>query len=255
MTRFLKALGLALVAAFALSAMIASAAQAQALKVTAASYPAVLTGTVIKHKETETEPFVHTFTTSGGAVLSCKKITFTSTITAATERLTVIPKYEECSAKIGASALPATVTMEDCDYEFHGGVTETDTDKFEKGEVDLVCPKGVAGPVIHIFETAAKHEKNESLCTLTVAPFTNKSGVTYTNTTTPTPDDVDVSATTEGIALTRTGSLLCGSANQTATYTGSVTLKAFEDKGKATPENGTLTEVVEGNQIGVTVSH
>jgi len=253
MIRNSKALGLALVAVFALSAVAASSAQA-GLKLTAANYPAVLTGRSIKHIAGETEPFVHTFTLSGGVVATCKNTTYVGTVTAVTESVTIIPKYGECSVRIGPPTLPATVTMEDCDYVFRGGVEEAspEIDKFEKGEIDLVCPEGKK-PIIHVYETAMKHVSNESLCTLTLSPFVNKVANTYTNTT-GASDDVDIATTAKEIAVTRTGSILCGPVNQTATYTGSTTLTGFKDSGSETPSAGTLKEINEGESLGVTFS-
>ena len=63
MTRNLKALGLTLIAVFAMSAVVASAAQA-ALKVTPAEYPAILTG----EKFATAEHPNHVFTSGPNAV-------------------------------------------------------------------------------------------------------------------------------------------------------------------------------------------
>jgi len=251
MSRNLKVIGLALVSVFAMSAMAASSAQA-AVKLTASEYPTVVTAQTTKHTAEEKEPFAHTLTFSGGMQIACKKTRFVGTLAEASEKVTIIPTYEECSVKIGSETLLATVTVEDCYDNVHGGTKEAEEDKWEKGEVDLVCPEGKA-PVIHVFQSEAKHTKNENLCTFTVSPFVNKQATTFVNTT-GAPDDVSISFTLPNIAVTRTGSVLCGGASQTATYTGSSTLQGFKDLGKATPENGTLKEVEEGAQIGLTIS-
>jgi hypothetical protein len=67
------------------------------------------------------------------------------------------------------------------------------------------------------------------------------------------PNDATITTTAKGIALTRTGGVICGGASNTAIYTGSSTLKAFEDKG-GTVSGGTVSGLVEGAQVSVTAS-
>src|SRR6188472_2101579 len=92
MTGNLKVPGLALLAVFALSAVIAAGAQAQ-VKFTVGSAPSWLTGEVIEH------PVIgkrHTFTLSGGQVLTCEEISFTATVENGATTVTVIPTYHKC---------------------------------------------------------------------------------------------------------------------------------------------------------------
>ena len=171
------------------------------------------------------------------------------------ERITIRPTYEECDVTIGESTLPATVKMTHCDYEFHGGKKEAGSEHaFEGGEVDLVCPNEGEAPHIEIFLNAAEHAAGKSLCSLTPQPFKNKVGNTFLNTT-GTTDDIDITSNVGGIAVIRTGSILCGAKNQEATYKGYTTMKAYEDKGvhliKSEP---TIYEYTEGAQLGLTVS-
>ena len=51
-----------------------------------------------------------------------------------------------------------------------------------KGDVHLKCPEGVEGIKIHVYDTAAKHTADESLCTFVVKPQTVK-GIVYKNKT------------------------------------------------------------------------
>jgi hypothetical protein len=239
MTRNLKALGLALFAVFALSAMAATTASAaqEEVSLTPAEYPATITGTV----DPITEATTHYFETSGGVKLECEQVAFDATIKekgVGDTNVTVTPTYAKCKSTAGNLA---TVTMEGCDYVFHGGETDG-AGGFKNGTVDLVCPTGVTGPVIHVYVSATSEA--EELCTLTVWNFTNKTGNTAVNVA-GSPNDVTMTTNVTGINVTRHGSVACGKATQTAIYKGGTTLKAFKD-----PKAGE-----EGAQIGLTVSH
>ncbi len=235
MIRNLKALGLALVAVFAMTAVLASASQA-AVKVTTGANPAILTGSVIAH--TGITGLVHTFTLAGGQKLSCEETKFSATVASGATSVTVTPTYNKCKAIVGSLEVKATVTMNGCDYVFHGGVNVSTT-TWKEGQIDLVCE---AGKVVEVHVYKELNNENEELCTLTIPPFANKIANEYHNVA-GTPDDVTITTTATGIPVNRDGSLLCGAASTTATYTGSTTLTAFEDL------SGT-----EGNPVGVTIS-
>ncbi|HST70742.1 MAG TPA: hypothetical protein VLI94_13935 [Solirubrobacterales bacterium] len=102
MIRKFKALGLAMVAVLALSAIGVSTAQAQ---FTASSYPATVTAT--------SELGNDVITTEGGSV-ECKS-QFEGTLTEASNTLTVTPTYTNCKA-FGFTS--ATVNMNGCKYEW-----------------------------------------------------------------------------------------------------------------------------------------
>jgi len=72
-------------------------------------------------------------------------------------------------------------------------------------------------------------EGGESLCTVKVLPFESKTEATFTNTA-ASPEDVDLTTSIKEIKTERTGSLLCGAASSTATYTGATTLRAYDNK-------------------------
>ncbi len=259
MIRNLKALGLALIAAFAMSAVLASSALAvgeDSLRLTPGELPAILTGEQIKGAGHEN----HRFLTSGGASIECEVAKFAGTIKAGattleTQTVTIRPTYEKCFGKVGESKLPATVNMTHCDYIFHGGKkAATPVDTFEKGLVDLVCEKATETPHVELYMNELDHTNKKALCSLTVTPFVNKGNNTFTNTT-GTPDDVDVTSKVEGIAVDRTGSLLCGAKEQTATYTGTTTLRAFKDQGvHLISSEPTIYEYTDTGQINLTVS-
>lgn len=239
----LKTLGVAFVVALAIVAIFA--AGAKAIKVTSAASPVWSTGSVIEHPAIGLR---HTFTTSGGQVLSCETATFTSTEKNGDTSSIIIPTLNKCSAKIGAETLLVTVTFNDCDYLMHGG-KEVSSTTFSEGEVDLVCPSGKVLE-IHIYKSATSEA--EELCTYKVAPFVNKVANEFHNVA-GSPNEVTVTSTLTGMAVTRTGSLVCGAANMTATYTGSTTLKAYEDVGGSVSE-GTVSGLKEASQVGLTAS-
>ncbi len=239
-----KSLGLALLAMFVMTAMFASGAQAE-VKGTLGASSAWLTGEVIEHPGIGK---TQTFTLAGGQVFSCEQIGFVATVKNGDTTVTVVPSYSKCSARIGSETHLMTVTMNDCDYLFYGG-KEVSSTTFNEGQGDLVCPTGKKVEV-HVYKGSTN--ETEELCTLTIPPFVNNVGGESHNIS-GSPNTVTTTSTTKNIVVNRIGSLLCGAASTTATYTGSTTLKAFEDLG-GTISNGTVSGLVEGKQVSLTAS-
>jgi len=225
MNRKLKALGLALFAAFAMSAIGAQAASADLFTSAAEGEATVLTSSA-------DEP--HEFKYSGGTV-KCAVTNFSGTQTGneATE-LTITPTYEECTF----SGEPAAVRTNHCDYNF---TTET--------------VEGFA--VVHVeCENAGEHIEVEipswDHCTLTIAPQTVGQGVTYTDEGGEVT--VGVNAT---VSVTRDnpGShLFCAfiAESGTGTYSGSSWMAGYEDKGgPSTSFTTDETSTTDGDQ-GIT---
>ena len=125
----IRTVGMALAAVLALSAFAASAAMAEGTY-TANTYPATGTATSALGNDT--------FTTEAGNV-ECKS-EYSSTLTEASNHLTVKPKYTECKAFGFASA---TVNMGSCDYTFTTPVTEklTVSEHDWTAKVKVVCTK------------------------------------------------------------------------------------------------------------------
>jgi hypothetical protein len=218
MIRNLKALGLALVAMLAMSAVVASAGQAA--NFTAAEYPATLTGEQIASEK-------HVFTVAGGRKVTCEGATFSGTLTSPSSTQTITPAYSACHANILGAILPATVTFNDCDYLFHvtAGATHDWT-----GTADLVCPtKDVE---IHVYKESATHIDANEVCHYTITGQTGLSKIEY-KVTTGMPNDLDVKANVTGIAYHKTFGTLatCGAASGTSTYVGNTTVKAFNGAG------------------------
>jgi hypothetical protein len=217
-----------------MTAVLASAAQAE-IKVTTGASPAWLTGSQVGS---------HLFTVeNGGPILSCGVANFTATAKNGEKEITVVPTYANCVAEIGVEHLIATVTMNDCDYFFHGGAA------LANGEVDVKCPAGKVIEV-HIYKKEPHIAENE-LCTLTIAEQLNKVGNSFANEAGEKNKVTVTSSVT--VNVTRDGSLLCGKAANTAVYSGKTLLEAREDKGGAI-KNGTVENLVEGNQVSLTAS-
>ena len=134
MIRNLKIFGLALVAVFAMSALVASAASANA------AYWFTSDGdwTALSGSQGATPD---TFTTDAGT-LSCTTATYSgSTAATTTTTMKLAPSYGGCTLK----PLPgtATIDMNGCEYEFHAdGQTTTGgvpNGKFDT-ETTIVCP-------------------------------------------------------------------------------------------------------------------
>ncbi|HET6997152.1 MAG TPA: hypothetical protein VFI03_01055 [Solirubrobacterales bacterium] len=209
MIRNLKALGLAVVAVLAMSAVVASAAQAEA-NFTASEYPAYVTG--------EQETGVHEFLGAGTGV-TCTGAHFLShALGGPSPDLTVTAAYTGC--KDTTFGLSSTVTMNGCTYTFTTP-TKVATDHYT-GKVDLVCP---AGKVVEV---------HVATCTLTISPKTELGTVTYTNKPAATPKkDVTLDIAVKGIPYKVDRGFLCpisstyDTTHNDGEYTGFATVKAF----------------------------
>lgn len=240
MTRILKALAVAASAAATMAVALAPAAQAQTGVLTAAEYPAMLTAP---------KPGVGvTFDIGEGPLttVQCGPSKLDGTITEATDPVTFTPTYNNgCVAEPGER--PVTVTTNGCDYRF--GFTKPGTTGWEATtgalQTWLTCPPE-AEMEIHVYENAAQHGENVSVCTYDIAAqgpveagsYHNRAGV---------PNDVDMTVNAKFTAKKTVGPvLLCGGEgllqHLPITLTGTYTLRAFSDLGG-----------IEGAQIGVDV--
>lgn len=120
---------IAAMAVVALSAAMASSAQAQG-EFTAASYPATLTGT-------QQEQVILTW--EDGIQKTCKQMLFHSSISAASSTLTASAVYAECTV---FGFIAGTIEMNGCQYQFHvTAPVEGEADTYA-GAADLICPIG-----------------------------------------------------------------------------------------------------------------
>jgi hypothetical protein len=219
----LKALGLALMAAFALSAVVASAASAQNQGwLTTDGTDVTLTGT-------ETGGAGANALTAFGGTVECPGSVYTGhkvlTVKETEEgkkheripnkstTATITPHYKQTNDKgepncvVAGTGLTVTVDMNGCDYVVHIGT------KIVAGEYkvtyDIVCPTGKDITVTIFHSTNPKHE-GTPYCTMHIPPQNGLVGGRAKNTTS---GHIGLLGTVEGIEIIRTkhgaGTLLC----------------------------------------------
>jgi hypothetical protein len=239
MIRNLKVMGIALVAVFALSAVVASAASA-ALGVLTSSGPVTL-------KSTETGAAgSNAFTAFGGktecpgTVLTGHKFNKSSEpIEPGANSFTITPDYGPCKTTLGSlENAPTTIDMGTCDFSFQIGETTGGVSGTYGVIGKEVCSSGHIQ--VTIFSSSAHSLR---LCTLTTeAPAEGFTGPHLTNTgETPggTPDDFDINGTFGNFKVVKSG--LCGA--QTT------------EEGKLDIDATLLGFNVTQNPTGVTISH
>jgi hypothetical protein len=226
MTRNLKVLGLALVASFALSAMVASAAQAESFWFTSEIASPTITGS-------QKAAFFDKFKTDSGTV-TCEKATYTGSATGTTSAtITIIPKYEECEI----AGVPAKIDMNSCDYIF------TQHTKIETTKYTVTTTINCTGT--NEIKVTITPPGGTVKCTINIPHQTIATGVTATNGTSGGKADItaDVSinptfAATGGItysetAGTGTGACTTKSDTTNGTYIGEATLTGENAGGEA----------------------
>lgn len=235
MLRNLKALGLAITAMFALSAMTAVAAQAneEGHIVSAFETDEHEISNIFATDENEDNDLVFT---SPGGVVDCAVNDFHGTLgnEGTEKRLTLEATFG--GAKVGsgctAAGFPATVFNNGCHLTFYTAETTAETTS-EVGEwrvtTDLHCPDGQPGIVVKAYSGGAH---GFQVCQIVVPPQTELEGVTIHNkANTPSePHDLTATVDVEGIHETQSG--LCGSGEGEATMEGEVTITAESEEFK-----------------------
>lgn len=226
--RNLKALGLALVAIFAMCAVAAQGASAEDL------FHSEVEHTILDARALNNQVFV----TPVGSV-ECESLSVEATLSAKTvAEITAAPTYgkpnlpesehakTECKANIAGSLLDTRVTFTECHYLFTSATNATG-----HHITHVVCP---TGQEIHIEPfILGKYRKCFTIPTQTPTG----GGVQMTNHGAGATRDITLNATVEGIEYTKEGSCGTGTAND-ATYNGESTV------------TGTDTA---GNQVGIWV--
>jgi hypothetical protein len=194
MTSKLKALGLALVAVFAMSAVAASAASAQN-GIFTSDGPATLIGT-----PTGTE--VENSITAFGKTVTCPKVIYTGhkanvtpheAIPSGATEVTLTPHFGVCAM----GAFPVTVDMNGCDFVIAIKETTGVADQYNL-HTTVKCPAG-QHLVVTAFTNAAGHTANTPFCNLTLTE--NAAGYAGLKQTDTTNSTLDVTGTIEGMVL------------------------------------------------------
>jgi hypothetical protein len=241
MNRKLKALGLSLVAVFAMSAVVASSASAATDLLTTTKASALMTGVGQNH----------IFNITGVASFQCTTSKFTATATNNSSEVTVDPEYSGkvnetphgtgCTASLGSAT---EVRTNGCHYKLSGVTVGGSTTVGGDGPVWIVCPG------------TSKIEIASSLgVTISIPSQTpTAGGVSYVNVPNhPGGSAVQVKATAEGITYTCAPVLTCAIGGiamhgNNADYSGAVTMTGYEDT------DGLPTPITEGVQIPIEVS-
>jgi hypothetical protein len=215
----------------ALGAVTASSAFAGEFTFGAA--PAAVTGSQVAQNVFEV-----TNSAGGFVKVKCSEVTFEATSsTAVTKDLTVTPTYGGCTL----GGLAASVTMDGCKYTLTGESSPART-----FSVDIVqCTPGKAITV------------KKGNCTITVPEQSELEHVVFDNEGTVSAMDALATVTISRITNTQTGSECPapGLHSSDATYSGTVTVKAFSDLGSrnVSKHEHSYEEVICGTQISLTV--
>ena len=238
MTRNLKALGLALVAAMALGAIGAQGASAHEFRSGAAD--TVLTGSI--------ESGEHLFVGKAGVEpVKCSAATFEGR-NAGTERdtVTVHPKYSSCSF-LGE---PASVHTGGCNYIFDSDTTtSTHSSTGEHATVDIEC------------EASHYIEVTTEFCDIRFNAQTSLHGVRYTEVPNHSGKEaVTVNATVKTIAFETTAGSFCGLAGLPAgkytsgEYTGNASVTGFKFSSEVSGSTTNGRTWSHGEQVSITVN-
>lgn len=238
MTRKLKALGLGLFAAFAMSAVAASSASAEKKM-----FHSDVEQTVVTGKDTGGED--QTKFIAGGKTITCETTLYEGTTNEKTvSELTITPTYSNCHAEGPFGNVTTHVEMNGCDYKFtlEEGTTNTGGEtEHTHGPVHVVCPdeKEITIQVtIPFFEDCIVHIP---------AQTPTKPTVDYKNQIDGDGNkDVEVTSTVEGIHYTSTGPE--GNCGEPGTHhdgklTGKVTTQGFESTGEGHKHNGNQVDI------------
>ncbi|HYJ21915.1 MAG TPA: hypothetical protein VEW07_07830 [Solirubrobacterales bacterium] len=209
MTRNLKALGLTLVAVFAMSAIVASAASAN-------EFHSNVEKTTLTGKVTENHRFTYE---TGGPAVECTTATFSGSPTVkTTTAINSTPVYSGCTVPSVFNA-PAHVKFGTCFYQFTINAAEN------KGPAHLVCPSGTVQIEVTIPLLAD--------CTYSIGPQTPAGTTDYANEGSTPTRSVIVQPTQTGISSSYIGNSLCGAAttSTTGTYIGKATVSGDKTVG------------------------
>jgi hypothetical protein len=217
--RTLKVFGLALVAVFAMSAVVAATASA-----TQHQFHSGSTNTTLTVSSNATQAFTYE---TGGMVVSCTTVGGSGEVSGVqtTTEVTFKPTYSGCTA---GSFITVQVDMNGCDYLL---TIDPNKETVSNGPVHIKCPTegGVQKQITITFKLFGG-----LLCSFHIPEQTPDGVADYANNGSA---QVDVTPTQTGIDATRQGNSECGSAtSSTGTYTGRVQVKG-EITGQQTATN------------------
>jgi hypothetical protein len=212
MIRNLKVLGLALMAVFAMSVVVASAASASTKGWLTSDGPVTLTGTDTVGEKSKLTGFenlevaCHGHYDIGTQNNPNSYDEFFDVSETTVTVLTVKPTYDPktCTGKIGATSAPVTVTMNECDYALHLG--ETKEPGVYKITADVECPD-TKEIEVHAYSSTSHAT---TICTVKVPEQTGLDGATASTAVDPEGNHtITLQGPITGITASKTG-ILCG---------------------------------------------
>lgn len=209
----LKALGLGLLAAMAMSAVAVMNAGAE----TGGHFVSSASHTNLIGEESGTNHRVK-FASDGGTPIECTKATYTGTMSGSTAtEVSIKPHYTECRTEDApVNEHKVVVHMNGCEYNFTVGQNPEG-----HNTVHLVCPTGVSGATI-----------THPNCTMRMPAQTPADGVAYTSDTSGPAHAITADVTATGITAHYEGGICVFlGTKHTATMTGSVTLRGEDTNG------------------------
>jgi hypothetical protein len=227
MIRNLKALGLALAAVFAMSAMAATAASAQTQGVLTSTGPVTLD---IAENGTNGLSSFGGVTTCTGSTLTGHKYNVTphTFIPVGATTITVRPHYNQATCKVveGGTTHRATVTVPTtCDYVLHLGKT-TSPGKYAV-TADVECSAGQIEVEVYPF---ANSELGGVVCTIKVGTQTGLSGVTASS----SAGHLNATGTFTGVKASKSGSGCATESTETGTFELNATITGTNEAGAST---------------------
>lgn len=225
MIRKLKLLGAMAGAVLAMSAVLASAAQAQTGVLTAQQYPAIVTGEQLGGPTFDIDdPWNQTITCPAK---------LDATLFGPTDPVTFTPTYGNCVSD--PAQTPVTITTNGCDYTVGFTKPGTTGQPITTGTMRawIDCPVGQQIE-IHVYKDAFDHAGNLSTCTYDIGPQGPVPAGIYHNTMVGIPDvDATFNAKFTARSTIAPGFLPCGGDPIThhlpITMTGNYTLRGFHD--------------------------
>lgn len=236
MTRKLKALGLALMAASALSAVMASAALAFDSGDAQAKFTAGVGGSETTRIDGG-QIGTNTLTVNGLAV-TCLGSSYFGTFLSkgsAAERITFVPEYSLCHVVVPIlGTQEVTFTTHSCEYTLTATTTITSGGvKDLSAHTDFGC-SAFEPMEIYVYSLGKIHAPENALCVYDVLPAENErlTGITLTNKTNEPASRNDIEADLSvplAIVRTKGSEAFCGKEHQTATWAGKITLQATNE--------------------------
>jgi hypothetical protein len=241
MIRNLKTLGLALVAVFAMSAVVASAASAKHLGQHASLF--TTNAAAGEQAGVDIEQIgTNQFQLTGLPPLTCTSVKLHGkaiTPGPSSTYITVTPTFETCHIVLAGLTKGVTVTHNECNFTFNATTTTTENTPsgltFDRtASVTIECPVGKQIQ-IHVYSTA-NPPHSQVICTYDVGPQGPLQGIELTNkVNTPTAvNDVEAHIKVTTAVQNTIKSAVCGqNENTSAVYEGTATIRATNAAGSA----------------------